>query len=128
MRLLIDTHIFIWWNGDSTQLTPQIRALCENKDNSLILSTASIWEMQIKSQLGKISFNQPLSEVIKSQQRANGLEILPITPEHIYAVQNLPLHHKDPFDRIIISQAIIENIILVTVDEAIKRYDVELNG
>lgn len=79
MRLLLDTHIFIWWNANLELLSPAVRSLCENQENTLVLSLASIWEMQIKSQLGKLTFNQRLSEIIESQQRANGLELLPIT-------------------------------------------------
>ena len=128
MRLLLDTHIFIWWNGNLGLLSPQARVLCENRNNTLVLSLASIWEMQIKSQLGKLTFNQSLSEVIESQQRANGLELLSIIPEHIYALQALPPHHKDPFDRILISQANVEKIALVTADPVFQQYDVELLG
>lgn len=128
MRLLLDTHLFIWWNGNLGLLSPQVRALCENKDNTLVLSLASIWEMQIKSQLDKLTFNEPLAEVVESQQRANGLELLPITTEHIYALQDLPSPHKDPFDRLLIAQAIVEKIALVTADAVFQQYDVELLG
>jgi len=128
MRLLIDTHIFIWWNGSLSLLAPQVRALCEDRSNTLILSLASVWEMQIKYQLGKLTFNQPLAEIIISQQRANGVEVLPITAQHIYALQDLPSHHKDPFDRLLIAQANIEKIALVTADPVFQQYDVKLAG
>lgn len=128
MRLLIDTHIFIWWNGNLNLLAPQTRALCEDRSNTLILSLASVWEMQIKYQLGKLTFNQPLAEIIISQQRANGVEVLPITAQHIYALQDLPSHHKDPFDRLLIAQANIEKIALVTADPVFQQYDVKLAG
>lgn len=128
MRLLLDTHIFIWWNGNLGLLSLQARSVCENKENTLVLSLASIWEMQIKCQLGKLTLNQPLAEVIGSQQRANGLKLLPITTEHIYALQDLPSHHKDPFDRLLIAQASVENIALVAVDQVFQQYDVKLLG
>jgi PIN domain nuclease of toxin-antitoxin system len=128
MRLLLDTHIFIWWNGNLSLLSAQTRSLCEDKANTLVLSLASIWEMQIKYQLGKLSFNQPLSEIIESQQRTNGIELLPISPEHIYALQNLPLHHKDPFDRLLIAQANAEGIHLITADSVFQQYEVQLLG
>lgn len=126
MRLLLDTHIFIWWNGDLSRLSPQARSLCEDKTNTLVLSLASIWEMQIKYQLGKLTFNQPLPDVIARQQQANALEILPITVEHIYALQNLPAHHKDPFDRLLIAQANVEKITLISADDVFHQYDVNL--
>src|SRR5438128_1883369 len=124
MRLLLDTHIFIWWNGDLDRLPSRARALCEDKANTLVLSLVSVWEMQIKSQLGKLTFRQSLPQVIESQQQANKLEVLPITPDHIYALQRLLSHHKDPFDRLLIAQAIVENMALVTVDPIFQQYNV----
>lgn len=128
MRILLDTHIFIWWNGDLALLSTKARALCENKENTLVLSLASIWEMQIKYQLGKLTFNQPLPEIIQSQQRDNGIELLSVTTEHIYALQNLPSHHRDPFDRLLIAQANVEKIPLLTADSAFHQYEVKLIG
>ena len=128
MRVLLDTHIFIWWNGDLDQLSATARALCEDKGNTLVLSLVSVWEMQIKNQLGKLTFNQPLPEIIHSQQRSNGLELLPITTEHIYALQNLPAHHRDPFDRLLVAQANVEQMPLVSADPALRQYEVTLLG
>lgn len=81
MKVLLDTHIFIWWNGDLSALSPAARSLCEDKENILVLSLASVWEMQIKYQLGKLTFHQPLSEIIQSQQRGK--------------VQNEEVHHAN---------------------------------
>ena len=128
MRILLDTHIFIWWNGDLALLSTQARALCENKENTLVLSLASIWEMQIKYQLGKLTFHQSLPEIIQSQQQNNGLELLTVTTEHIYALQDLPAHHRDPFDRILIAQANVEKMPLLTADSAFHQYTVKLLG
>lgn len=127
MKILLDTHIFIWWNGDLERLSPPTRALCEDKSNTLILSLASVWEMQIKSQLGKLTFNQPLPKLIESQQN-QGVELLPVTAQHIYALQHLLAHHRDPFDRILIAQAKIEKLLLVTVDPLFQQYGVEISG
>lgn len=127
MRVLLDTHIFIWWNGNMDLLSSAARSLCEDKGNTLVLSLAGIWEMQIKSQLGKLTFNQPLSEIIQSQQH-NGVELLSITAEHIYALQNLPAHHRDPFDRLLIAQANVEQMPLLTADPAFHQYEVRLLG
>lgn len=128
MRVLLDTHIFIWWNGDLDRLSPEARSLCEDKENILVLSLASVWEMQIKYQLGKLTFHQPLPEIIQSQQQNNNLEILPIAIEHIYALQNLPAHHRDPFDRLLIAQATVEQIPIITADPALRQYEAEIRG
>lgn len=126
MKILLDTHIFMWWNGELNRLSPAMRSFCEDKENILILSHVSIWEMQIKSQLGKISFHQPLPEIIKSQQRDNDIELLPIATEHIYALAKLPNHHRDPFDRLLIAQSITEEIPLLTVDSVFRHYGIKL--
>ncbi len=128
MKVLLDTHIFIWWNGDLSLLSPTALSLCEDKENTLVLSLASIWEMQIKYQLGKLTFNHPLPEIIQSQQRDNGVELLPITTEHIYALHNLSAYHRDPFDRLLIAQANVEQMPLVTADPVFSQYKVKLLG
>jgi PIN domain nuclease of toxin-antitoxin system len=126
MKILLDTHIFIWWNGDLDRLSPTARSLCEDKDNTLVLSLASIWEMQIKHQLGKLAFHQPLPDIIHSQRRDNALELLPVMVEHIYALRDLPHHHRDPFDRMLVAQANVEQLTLLTVDPIFQQYEVPL--
>ena len=126
MKVLLDTHIFMWWNGELNRLSPAMRSICENRENTLILSHVSIWEMQIKSQLGKVSFHQPLSQIIESQQRDNDIELLSITTEHIYSLAQLPNYHRDPFDRLLIAQSITEGIPLLTVDSIFDRYGIKL--
>lgn len=128
MNLLLDTHIFIWWDSDPTQLSNQARTLCEDADNTLFLSLASVWEMQIKPQLGKLRFNRPLEELVASQQQANGLQILPLELHHIYALAALPPHHKDLFGRLLIAQARVENLTLVSVDAIFAQYPVTVLG
>jgi PIN domain nuclease of toxin-antitoxin system len=98
----------------------------EDGDNNLLLSVASIWEMQIKLQLGKLKLDEPLRTFIDYQQQADDLRILPITIEHVFALDNLPLHHKDPFDRIIIAQANVEELFVVSKDEIFSSYPVKL--
>lgn len=122
MNLLLDTHIFLWWDGPFHLLSPQTRTLCSDPNNVLFLSMASLWEMQIKVQLGKMSFQHSLSKTIQDQQQNNGLRILPITLQHVYALDTLPLHHKDPFDRLIIAQAQAENMTLLSADAIFKQY------
>jgi PIN domain nuclease of toxin-antitoxin system len=86
---------------------------------------ASVWEMQIKLQLGKLALKKPLAELIADQQEANGVEVLPVTLEHVLALDRLPAHHRDPFDRLLISQTLVEDTLLLTRDPAIVLYDVE---
>lgn len=122
MKLLLDTHTFIWWDSEPARLSPQALALCQDPQNSLLLSVASVWEMQIKLQLGKLRLTLPLAELIESQQRANNLEILPVLLAHVLALQHLPAHHKDPFDRLLIAQANVEDVALVSNDPMFPKY------
>lgn len=126
MKLLLDTHVFIWWSSEPEKLSQNVLSLCENVENNLILSVASVWEMQIKLQLGKLKLQLPLQVLIESQQQTNTLQILSIDLEHVYELQNLPAHHHDPFDRLLIAQANAENVYLVTKDEVFSKYEVKL--
>lgn len=126
MRVLLDTHIFLWWDSEPDQLSPQILTLCQNPANTLVLSVASVWEMQIKQQLGKLALRLPLSSLVAEQQAVNGIEILPVNLLHVLALESLPLHHKDPFDRLIIAQANADDISLLSVDPIFKQYAVKL--
>lgn len=121
MRLLLDTHIFLWWDSDPHLLPAQIKNLCEDSQNTLILSVASIWEMQSRQQLGKLSLRVPLSTLIEDQQKTNSLEILPVSLNHVLALEHLPLHHKDPFDRLLIAQSNSEDIGLLSVDKVFTQ-------
>lgn len=105
MRLLLDTHIFLWWADEPEKLSALALSALEDGANDLILSVASTWEIQIKIQLGKLQLNQSLKELIESQQEANNLQILPVALSHVLALETLPFHHKDPFDRLLIAQS-----------------------
>ena len=126
MKLLLDTHTFLWWDSEPEKLSQRALELCQNPENILILSVASIWEMQIKIQLGKLKIKMPLSELIRQQQE-NGVGILPVEASHIFAVENLPNHHKDPFDRLLVAQAIVEDAVLVSADPLITQYPVRVD-
>ena len=126
MKLLLDTHVFIWWDSEPASLSSQALALCQDRANTVLLSVASVWEMQIKLQLGKLKLSLPLAEVIESQERINNIEVLPIILAHVLALQNLPAHHKDPFDRLLIAQANVEGAVLISGDPILARYPVEL--
>lgn len=125
MRGLLDTHTFIWWDSESSHLSPAALEFCRDKSNTLLLSVASIWEIVIKSQLGKLDLHAPL-ETILAQQQANGIQILPATMAHALGVQALPPIHKDPFDRLLIAQANIEDAVIISVDSVFSEYPVKV--
>ncbi|WP_031435664.1 type II toxin-antitoxin system VapC family toxin [Methylomarinum vadi] len=126
MKLLLDTHIFLWLNASPEKITEAVRLACENENNALYLSMASVWEMQIKQQLGKLQFNTPWRDMLDIQQQDNGLIVLPIELAHIEALQALPAVHRDPFDRLLIAQAIQESMTIVTVDGSFAEYPVSI--
>ena len=126
MDLLFDTHSFIWWADEPARLSHGALRAFEDENSRLFLSDVSIWEMQIKVQLGKIKLRLPIKELIDSQQRDNQVEILSITTEHILELDNLPFHHKDPFDRLLIAQSIAEDFAIVTTDAEFSDYTVKL--
>lgn len=121
MKLLLDTHAFIWWNQDKERLTPAVLEACETPDNDLYLSLASIWEMQIKINLGKLQVAGTLPVAI-SKQCEQGIRLLEIRPAHVYATVSLPPIHGDPFDRLLVAQAFAENMTLITVDRKFVEY------
>jgi len=125
MRLLLDTHTFIWWDSDPSKLSPVALSMIQNPDTILTLSVASVWEIQIKFQLKKLKLDLPISEVIESQQRINNLEILPIKLNHVLALEKLPPSHKDPFDRLLVAQAIIEEVAIISHDPIFAKYPIQ---
>lgn len=122
MKFLLDTHAFLWWHGNRNMLSPKVLSLCEDGTNYLYLSLASVWEVQIKVQLGKLTLANPLNKIIEREQLENAIKLLPIQPAHIYELENLPAHHRDPFDRILIAQAQTEDLTLLTQDALITQY------
>lgn len=126
MKILLDTHAFIWWDSEPHKLSPRALAACRNQTNTLILSVVSVWEMQIKLQLGRLQLRLPLAGIIKNQQQQNGIKVLPVKLSHVLALQSLSLHHSDPFDRLLIAQAIVEKAELVNADTAFPQYPVSL--
>ena len=125
MKYLLDTHVLLWWIKDSDKLSLRARELIENGRNELFWSAASSWEIAIKYELGKLPLPEQPSEFIEKELKENRIGSLSISNHHAYAAANLPSHHKDPFDRILISQSQIEDISLITTDELFKYYDVE---
>ncbi|NCR55994.1 MAG: type II toxin-antitoxin system VapC family toxin [Microcystis aeruginosa L211-07] len=125
MQLLLDTHSFIWWSINSEKLSLTGQDLLFDRNNRLFLSVASVWEMQIKLQLGKLQLNLSLQELIKNQITINNLEILSIDLAHIWTLATLIHYHKDPFDRLLISQSITEIMPILSIDEIFDRYPVQ---
>lgn len=122
MKLLLDTHIFIWWADHPEKLPPAALSALEDENNELLLSVASVWEMQIKIQLGRLKLSLPLEELVKTQQETNDLTISPVALKHVLALDALPFHHKDPFDRLLIAQSIEEGLTLVSADSQFSAY------
>ncbi len=121
MRILVDTQAFIWFVEDDKQLPEKIKKVLEDTDNYLIISIASLWEMTIKMSLGKLHLRCDIEEMI-DKVYLNGFEILPILPDHIVKLSKLDYFHSDPFDRIIISQGLCENIPIVSSDKVFDEY------
>jgi len=120
MNLLLDTHILLWWLDDSPSLPEPARNAIADIDNLIIIGAAVVWEIRIKQALGKLKIAPNFYDVIKQQ----GFEMLSITSDHAYAVGNLPKHHRDPFDRILIAQAKLEGLTVVTHDAVFKKYQI----
>jgi PIN domain nuclease of toxin-antitoxin system len=126
MKVLIDTHVFIWLDTQPGKLSKKALEICQDTDNQLYLSMASVWEMQIKVQLGKLDLKVPLADMVKVQQQDNDLQVLDITLEHVYQLQRLPFHHNDPFGRMIIAQSFLENMPVISGDGIFTQYAVSV--
>lgn len=126
MKLLLDTHVFMWWADEPERLSQTLLSALEDEANVLILSVASIWEMQIKIQLGKLKLGLPLKKLVASQQETNNLQVLSVELTHVLALDALPFHHKDPFDRLLVAQSIEEGLTLASADLKLSQYGVKL--
>jgi PIN domain nuclease of toxin-antitoxin system len=124
VRLLLDTHSFIWWDSAPDRLPEATRVALSDPANEVLLSVVVLWEMQIKRTIGKLELRAPLEALIEDQE-ANGVSVLPVTLQHVLALGALPLHHRDPFDRLLVAQAQVEEALLVTRDSALADYPVK---
>ncbi|MGY1705623.1 type II toxin-antitoxin system VapC family toxin [Geodermatophilus sp. SYSU D00697] len=120
MTLLLDTHVLLWWLADDHRLTPAMREAISDPATSVAVSAASAWEMSIKAALGKLSVPEDLADEVER----HGFDVLPITVEDGLAAGALPRHHDDPFDRMLIAQAVRRRFVLVTADRRFSDYDV----
>jgi PIN domain nuclease of toxin-antitoxin system len=125
MKLLIDTHVLLWLAGDAESLSEKVTSLILDDQTSLFLSFASIWEIQIKSQLGKLNLNRLLPDLIEQQCEINEIQLLEIKLEHVYGLKDLPNHHRDPFDRLLVAQSRVEEMPIVSIDNVLDAYGVK---
>lgn len=121
MKLLLDSHILLWAAGMPERLSPAARLLLENPDNQLLFSAASLWEITIKQGMGRADF-QVNGRILRRSLLDNGYEELPVTGAHAVAVDSLPPIHKDPFDRLLVAQATVEGVLLLSADAAVIQY------
>ena len=122
MDLLLDTHAFLWWLQDNRNLGRESRAAIADPENRVFVSAATAWEIAVKRAAGRLVAHGDIGEWIAS----NGFGALPIDVEHAVASAELPTHHADPFDRLLIAQAVLEGFVLVARDDEIDKYDVEI--
>lgn len=123
MKYLIDTQILIWLFGDTNRLSPTVAGIIKDSKNNIVVSIASFWEIAIKSSLNKLKLPFDLPKLV-DETLANNIDLLDIDMAHILAVANLPFHHGDPFDRIIIAQGISENLKIISSDKVFDVYSV----
>ena len=126
MRLLLDTHSLLWWHDQPARLTETAFGAHQYPGNEVFLSVVNGWEIQIKAQLDKLTLSKPLRVLFQEEQATNGFRLLPVTLEHVYALDSFPLHHRDPFDRLLIARAHQEGLTLVTHDPKLSAYSVSL--
>jgi len=125
MKFLIDTHTLLWIVSNDKKLSETAKKFYLNSENEIFVSLSSIWEMAIKISLKKLSIGEPLKDFIQGQIKGNDIKILNIEIEHILRLENLPFHHRDPFDRLIISQSMSENIPVLSSDKVFDLYPIK---
>jgi len=123
MNLLLDTHIILWHLAGNSKLSLENSAMIESDAHNKYLSIVSLWEIELKRNIGKLTLNQPIEELLPEE-----IVILPLRIEHIAHLKNLPFHHRDPFDRMIIAQTVVEGFTLMSDDGAFGQYDVSILG
>ena len=125
MKVLLDTHTFLWWIADSPRLSARAREVIRDSNNELVFSAASGWEIAIKAQLGRLQLPDNLEQFIVDQLSLNTILVLPIQLRHALHVYTLPQHHRDPFDRMLVAQSQVENLPVLTTDPQIAQYEVK---
>ena len=126
MKFLLDTHVFLWMAAEPEKLSVMAEECIMNAENTLYLSIVSLWEMQIKTQLGKLILDVPLNELWQKQQKLSDILLLLPKEEHVWELGNLPQLHRDPFDRLLIAQARYEKMLLISADDIIAKYEIRV--
>ena len=126
MRFLLDTHSFLWFIAGDNKLSSQARNLITNLDNQVLVSIASLWEISIKAGLGKLELSRPFEELIPEQFALNEINQLSINLDHLAKLIYLPFYHRDAFDRLIIAQAMVEALPIITRDSVFQEYSIEV--
>lgn len=126
MTALLDTHVFLWWLYDSSRLSARVRQILADGSNTLLFSSASVWELIVKIQSGKLRIPEEPGAFIARRLALHSMDSLSVKLEHALRLYMLPAHHKDPFDRILVAQAISERVPIITADSQIPRYPVEV--
>ena len=125
MRILIDTHVLIWYLEGNQELSRSRRQMIVNSDNEIFVSVASLWEIAIKTSIGKLKISRSLADILQ-QLSIQSIDLLQIQPGHILQVATLKFHHRDPFDRMIVAQAKIEFLPVITYDEVFGDYGIKM--
>lgn len=126
MKALLDTHVFLWWITDDQRLSSRVREIIADGTNEILFSAASGWEIAIKTRLGRLQLPDDPEIFIPEQLELNAIEVLPVQIGHALHVYQLPSHHRDPFDHLLIAQARLEKLPILTADPQISRYPVEI--
>jgi PIN domain nuclease of toxin-antitoxin system len=126
MRYLLDTHTFLWWNMDDTQLGSFAKELISDSSNEIFLSAASAWEIAIKAARGRLTLPEDPTRYISNRLSLHGFQALPVQIHHAAQVYKLPMHHSDPFDRLLIAQSQVESMPLISVDADMRKYEVKV--
>ena len=126
MRILLDTHVFVWTVSEPERLSATARRVIEDARNELLLSIASVWEMAIKSGTGKLTLPHPAIAFVQRQLVLHSITLLPIKLSHLERLEKLPPHHCDPFDRLLVAQCMDEDATLITVDSQLQLYPLKM--
>ncbi|MEH2176720.1 type II toxin-antitoxin system VapC family toxin [Nostoc sp.] len=124
MQVLLDTHTLIWFFQGNKNFSEKMRLLIEDENNEKLISIVSVWEMSIKQSIGKLKFSLPIKTFIEQKLALNDFNLLNINLDHIDVITTLPLQHRDPFDRILIAQAMVEKIPIISVDTVFDAYSI----
>ena len=126
MKVLLDTHVWLWSLADPGRLSKEAKRILGSRRNAIHLSAASAWEMAIKVSIGKLDLPEPVETYVPTRMARQGITPLPVTHAHALKVSTLPPHHRDPFDRLLVAQAMVERLSLLTADPVFARYGINL--